>query len=143
MPSSLDHLASLGLTRPASPVSLLRLMRALDSSWGSDTAYRSEIRPGNRAFGQCYPTSRVVQWFYPDFEVARGEVWTGQTMEWHFWNVRGDGPEENIDLTWAQFPAGSTIRSCDILSRTDASDSPSTLTRCEILLRRVLAALMN
>ncbi|WP_422653083.1 YunG family protein [Brevundimonas sp.] len=141
MPSSTDHLAGLGLSRPESPESLPRLAEALEASWGPDTAYRGATRQESRAFGQCYPTSRVVQWFYPEFEIASGEVWTGQSTEWHFWNVRGGGADDSIDLTWAQFPEGSTIRSYVVLGRHDTSDSPPTLTRCEILLRRVLAHL--
>lgn len=136
MPSSSDH-----LERPQSQVSLPRPAKALEASWGPDTAYGGATRPECQAFGQCYPTSRVVQWFYPEFEIASGDVWTGQSTERHFWNLRGAFADDFIDMTWGQFPKGSTILSYVVLNRLDTSDSPRTLKRCEILLRRVLAHL--
>ena len=58
------------LTRPCDPPNLnpalskqvhpSDLARALRASWDSQTAYQGAVVPGNPAFGQCYPTSRVV-----------------------------------------------------------------------------------
>jgi hypothetical protein len=126
--------------QPAQPPDLDRLTAAIEASWDHRTAYLGLTRPGNPAFGQCYPTSRVVQFFYPQFEIARGEVWTGSGAECHFWNVRGSGDGvEWIDLSWKQFPPGSAVRRFELLDRRSLGDSPPTVARCELLLRRVLA----
>jgi hypothetical protein len=123
-------------------VDLGRLTAAVEASWDHRTAYQGITRPGNPAFGQCYPTSRVVQYFYPDTEIACGDVWTGSGTECHFWNVRGSGDEaEWIDLSWQQFPAGSVVRRFKLLDRRLLGDSPPTVERCALLLRRVLAHL--
>jgi hypothetical protein len=123
-------------------VDLGRLAAAVETSWDHRTAYQGVTRPGNPAFGQCYPTSRVVQYFYPDTEIACGDVWTGSGTECHFWNVRGSGDEtEWIDLSWRQFPAGSVVRRFKLLDRRLLGDSPPTVERCALLLRRVLAHL--
>ncbi len=125
-------------------VDLDRLAAALEASWDLQTAYRGVTKPGNPAFGQCYPTSRVVQFFYPDFEIARGEVWTGSGTECHFWNVRGSGDEaEQIDLSWKQFPPGSIVQGFELLDRRLLGDSPPTIERCTLLLRRVLSHLAD
>jgi hypothetical protein len=125
-----------------SPRDLERLREAVEASWDHRTAYLGLTRPGNPAFGQCYPTSRVVQFFYPQFEIARGEVWTGWGAECHFWNIRGarDGAEW-LDLSWKQFPAGSVVRGFELLDRRLLGDSPPTVERCALLLRRVLSHL--
>ena len=124
------------------PVDLARLVQAIQASWDERTAYRGVTRAGNPAFGHCYPTARVVQWFLPETEIASGKVWTGSEMEHHFWNVRHvDVAPEWIDLSWQQFPPGSTVRSYWLLDRTALGDSPPTVERCALLLRRVLAHL--
>jgi hypothetical protein len=70
------------------------------------------------ALGQCYPTSRVVQWFFPDLEIASGEVDTGSALEVHFWNIDPTSdPAEHVDLTWRQFPKGSKVAGFKILDR--------------------------
>jgi hypothetical protein len=129
---------------PPGPVDLARLAEALEASWDEKTAYRGITLAGNPAFGQCYPTSRVVQWLLPGTEIAVGEVWTGESTEHHFWNVReGNGSPEWIDLSWQQFPAGSTVRRHRLLDRNALGDSPGTVERCGLLLRRVLAYLAD
>ena len=101
-----------------------------------------QTRAGNRAFGQCYPTARVVQWFFSEVEIACGDVWTGTCAECHFWNVRIVGNTiEHIDLSWQQFPPGSTVQKFEVLDRMTLGDSPATIDRCELLLRRVLVNL--
>jgi hypothetical protein len=120
-------------------VSLPRLKSALEASWDSRTAYLGACRPGNPALGQCYPTARVVQWFFPRFEIAAGEVDTGSTSECHFWNVDpACDPPMHVDLTWQQFGQGSRVMQFEILDRHRPSDSAPTITRCELLLERVL-----
>lgn len=121
---------------------MARLAQALEASWDGLTAYRGVTLPNNPAYGQCYPTSRVVQYFYPETEIVCGEVCTGAGIERHFWNVIGSGAAvEWIDLSWQQFPAGSTIADYRILDRRSLGDSPATIDRCNLLLRRVLAHL--
>ncbi len=130
------------MTAKPPQVDLGRLAAAVEASWDRRTAYGGIARPGNPAFGQCYPTSRVVQFFYPDFEIACGDVWTGSDTECHFWNVRGSGNEADwIDLSWKQFPAGSAVQRYRLLDRRQLGDSPATIERCTLLLRRVLAHL--
>ncbi len=125
-------------TRP----DLASLAAALEASWDHRTAYGGVTQPGNPALGQCYPTSRVVQFFYPETEIACGDVWTGSAIECHFWNVRGSGPDaEWIDLTWQQFPPGSVVRHFKLLDRRCLGDSPPTVERCALLRRRVAAYL--
>lgn len=129
--------------RPAASANIVPLATLVDAfaaCWDSRTAYAGAVRPGNPAWGQCYPTSRVVQWFRPELEIAKGEVWTGTSTEHHFWNVRGAGDDgEWIDLTWQQFPTGSTVRQFVILDRHALGDRPATQERCALLLSRVLA----
>ena len=130
-----------GLPTPGN-VDLCALAEALEASWDHRTAYRGIVCPGNPALGQCYPTSRVVQWFYSDFEIARGEVWTGASIERHFWNIRGAGETvEWVDLSWNQFPPGSVIQRFEILDRNALGDKGEAKERCALLLRRVLAHL--
>ena len=124
---------------PAERVDRSDLARALAASWDRRTAYRGAVRPDNPAFGQCYPTARVVQWLYPEYDIASGEVWTGSAVEHHFWNVRGCGADADwLDLSWQQFPPGSVVRHHVVLDRSALGDSVATVERCVLLLRRVL-----
>ena len=83
-----------------------------------------------------------MQWFYPEYEIAKGLVWTGSTAEQHFWNVRGAGEGADVlDLSWDQFPPGSVVRDFVLLDRNALGDSPETVERCELLLHRVLSHL--
>jgi hypothetical protein len=60
---------------------MLRLREALEASWDKQTAYQNVEQAGNRAYGQCYPTSRVMQHFYPAAEIIKGKVWTGERVK--------------------------------------------------------------
>ena len=123
---------------------LARLAAALEASWDHGTSYGGLAQPGNPALGQCYPTSRVVQFFYPETEIARGKVWTGSGTACHFWNVRGSGAgAESIDLSWQQFSPGSVVRHFKLLDRRQLGDSPPTVERCALLLRRVISRLAS
>jgi hypothetical protein len=122
---------------------MLRLREALESSWDRQTAYGAG-QAGNPALGQCYPTSRVVQHYYPETEVIKGKVWTGEGEQTHFWNGLPVGDEwHHIDLSWRQFPAGSIVREFLVLDRRDFDDSEATIQRCALLLKRVDAYLRN
>jgi hypothetical protein len=125
---------------PAVP--LPKLKSAVEASWDRSTAYLGAYQIGNAALGQCYPTSRVVQWFFPDFEIASGEVDTGSALEAHFWNIDPtSNPAQHVDLTWQQFSLGSRVTRFTILDRHSLNDSQSTQMRCQLLLDRVLLRL--
>jgi hypothetical protein len=123
-------------------VSLPRLKNALEASWDRRTAYLGAFEPGNPALGQCYPTARVVQWFFPRFEIASDQVDTASALECHFWNIDpACDPPMHVDLTWQQFDKGSAVKQFKILDRHALGDSPPTIERCELLLERVLVHL--
>jgi len=142
MPQLRDFAASFDAPQPPPRIELERLAAALEASWDQLTAYQGATQPNNPAYAQCYPTARVVQWFYPEVEIVCGEVWTGLTTERHFWNIRGSGNDaERIDLTWQQFPSGSIVQQHQVLDRNSLGDSPPTIERCALLLHRVLTHL--
>jgi hypothetical protein len=125
-----------------SETDLLRLREAIEASWDGETSYGRAVKLGNPAYGQCYPTARVVQHFFPDTEIAEGEVWTGEGVEVHFWNVLVHGGTLfHIDLSWRQFPHGSVVGTYKIRDRSTLGDSQDTIERVEILVRRVTARL--
>lgn len=118
-------------------VAMHRVREALEASWQQDTAYQHIHEEGNPALGQCYPTSRVVQHYFPETKIVRGFVWTGEKEEIHFWNVlEVNGVEYHIDFSWRQFPPGSAVRRYGPLNEDDP-DSEVTLKRIETLLSRV------
>ena len=117
---------------------MLRLREALATSWDRLTAYGAIEQIGNPALGQCYPTARVVQHYYPATEIIKGKVWTGEREEIHFWNGLQIGDTwYHIDLCWQQFPAGSVVREFIVLDRHNLGDGEATLERCALLLKRV------
>jgi hypothetical protein len=123
---------------------MLQLREALEASWAADTAYLKVYDEGNPALGNCYPTSRVVQHFFPETEIVEGWVWTGESSEKHFWNLlMSNGHEYHIDLTWQQFPQGSLVKEYKIRDRETLGDGKETLRRIEILLHRVSSHLQN
>jgi hypothetical protein len=123
-------------------ISMLELREALEASWDAATAYGGVSEAGNPALGQCYPTSRVVQHFYPEVEIVEGDVWTGKSVETHFWNVLiADGNEYHIDMTWQQFSPGSAVRSFRVRDRETLGDSSPTIERCNLLRDRVVSYL--
>jgi hypothetical protein len=135
------HPAS-ALTRLINGGFMLRLREALEASWDSRTSYRAVEQAGNPALGQCYPTCRVVQQFYPASEIIKGAVWTGECEESHFWNALPIGDDwHHIDFTWQQFPAASTVREFGVLDRDALGDTEPTIQRCALLLERVEAFL--
>ncbi len=114
------------------------LREALEASWKPDTAYMKVQEKGNPAYGQCYPTSKVVQIFFPKTKIVVGEVWTSKRMEKHFWNIlEKDGSVYHIDFTWQQFPKGSKIKSYEILDQDKNKDGLVTVNRVKTLLNRV------
>lgn len=118
-------------------IDLLRLREALEASWDEKTSYLAVKEAGNPAIGQCYPTSRVIQHFFPETEIAKGKVWNGKEIETHFWNVlKVMNDLYYIDFTWQQFPPGSKVREYTILDRNQLGDSEPTVKRCELLLER-------
>ena len=104
----------------------------------ADQNFMPRLREALEAYGQCYPTSRVIQHFYPAAEIVKGKVWTGEREEVHFWNALLVGDAWfHIDLSWQQLPAGSVVREFVILDRRNAGDSEATVQRCALLLTRV------
>jgi hypothetical protein len=117
---------------------MLGLREALIASWDKRTAYLEVEQMGNPALGQCYPTSRTVQHYYPETEIIKGKVWTGESLEVHFWNGLDIGVDwYHIDLTWQQFPPGSIVQEFAVIKRQDFNDSATTILRCALLLERV------
>lgn len=120
-------------------IDMLKLREALEASWDSETSYLNVSEKGNPALGQCYPTSWLVQHFFPETEIVEGQVWTGKSSEKHFWNVLVvGGVDYHIDLSWQQFPVGSSVRSYKIRDRETLGDSQKTIDRCQLLLKRVM-----
>lgn len=131
---------SMGLAkRVQRRVSILELREALEASWRPDTANLFADEAGNPALGQCYPTARVVQHFFPSAEIVEGNVMTPSGIEKHFWNCMKtpEGLEMHIDFTWHQFPRGSSVGTWQIRDRKSLGDSEPTLQRVALLLRRV------
>ncbi len=121
---------------------MLRLREALEASWDSQTAYQLASQNDKPSLGQCYPTSRVVQHYYPATEIIKGIVRAGGDDEIHFWNGLPVGADwYHIDLSWQQFPPGSVVKDFVVLDRTKLGDSEATVGRCALLLRRVEAYL--
>ena len=117
---------------------MLRLREALEASWDGQTAQGATVKVGNPALGQCYPTCRVVQHYFPATEIIKGKVWTGESEEIHFWNgLRVGNQWYHIDFSWQQFPAGSVVREYVVLDRENLGDSEATIQRCALLLKRV------
>lgn len=123
---------------------MVMLREALEASWDEKTAFRGAQEKGNPALGSCYPTAWVVQQFFPQAEIVEGKVWTGKSMEKHFWNVlHADGTECHIDFTWSQFPHGSSVKSYKVRDRETLGDGPQTKARCQLLLKRVTVFLAD
>jgi hypothetical protein len=119
-------------------IDLLELREALEASWDEKTSYLGVKKAGNPALGQCYPTSRVVQYFFPETEIIKGKVWNGKELEIHFWNGLYVGEVlYHLDLSWQQFPTQSSVREFTVLDRNTLNDSQGTIERCELLLQRV------
>ena len=119
-------------------INLDQIREALEASWDEKTSYQMALREGNPAFGQCYPTSRVIQFFFPEVEIVEGEIWTGKRTEKHFWNLLlTDGVERHIDLTWQQFPDGTEVKNWKVRERESLGDSQETVDRVALLFERV------
>lgn len=120
------------------PNFMLLLREALAASWDKRTAYLEAEQTGNPALGQCYPTARVVQHYFPQTEIIKGTVWTGKAMDVHFWNGLRIGEDwYHIDLSWQQFPVGSIVQSFAMVDRHELNDTEATVQRCALLLKRV------
>jgi hypothetical protein len=123
---------------------MLQLREALEASWSLETAYLNVHKEGNPALGNCYPTARVVQYFFPKTEIVEGSVWTGKATEKHFWNaLLEDDMEYHIDFTWQQFPNGSVVKDYKIRDREKLGDGDQTVKRVELLLERVTKHLQS
>ncbi|MGI2032653.1 YunG family protein [Rhizobium panacihumi] len=118
---------------------MLHLREALEASWGNDTSFMAAEQAGNPALGQCYPTCRVVQHFYPETEIIKGTVRTSDERDAiHFWNALPAGNHwYHIDLSWQQFAPGANVIDFTVLDRHNLNDGEATVRRVSILLERV------
>jgi hypothetical protein len=122
----------------APTVDLLHIREALESSWDEKTSYLGVKDDSNPALGQCYPSSWVIQHFFTEAEIIKGEVLNGSKIETHFWNgLLINETLIHIDFTWQQFPFGSSVKNFTILDRNSLNDSEKTIQRCNTLLHRV------
>lgn len=119
-------------------VETTKLREALEASWDSKTANQGAKKAGIPALGQCYPTSRVFQMYFPKAEIVEGTVWTGKSVEKHFWNIIDtDSGRIHMDFTWQQFPAGSKVQNYWIRDRETLGDGQNTVRRVLLLQSRV------
>lgn len=117
---------------------MVKVRQAIEASWDGETAYLGAFEEGNPALGNCYPTSRVVQYYFPDMEIVEGEVSTPKGSEKHFWSLLlVGGVEYHVDLTWQQFPAGSYVISYKIRDRSELNDGEDATRRVQLLQDRV------
>jgi hypothetical protein len=116
------------------------LLAALEASWDEQTSYQGAVRSGNPAFGQCYPTARLIQQLDPRMEIVRGTVQAADGFHTHFWNALpvGAGPLSHLDLTWHQFDAAARVCASEVLNREKLGDSQTTIERCDLLQARVV-----
>jgi hypothetical protein len=114
---------------------MIYLREAIEASWGSDTANPGTYQQDNPARGQCYPTSRVMQFHYPWLEIVSGKVQTSAGVEDHFWCNGGD--LTHFDWTWQQFPVGSRVLTWRVRDRLYLNDGDRTLLRVSTLTERV------
>lgn len=120
-------------------VEMTQLREALEASWDDKTSYKGVNTKGNAPLGQCYSTSRVLQLFFPKAEIVEGEVWTGETVEKHFWVIlECDECRCHLDFTWQQFPESSIVKSWKIRDRENLNDGEETIRRVSILHERVV-----
>jgi hypothetical protein len=124
-----------GSPQDHSIVDLLRLREAIEVCWDNHTSYMGVAQPGNPAYGQCYPTSFVVQHYFPNTEILEGVVLAGSTEHTHFWNGLYVGDTwYHIDLTWQQFPVVKRFTAFD---RESSANAKIKSRRFALLLMRV------
>lgn len=119
-------------------VSFTALREALEASWSSDTAHLYAEEEGNPSLGQCYVTAKILQEYFPEFEIVEGIVETPNGKEKHFWNrIKSSAGVIDIDLTWQQFPVGSKVVKCWLRNRQTLNDGEETQRRLSVLRERV------
>ena len=117
---------------------LEQIRQALEHSWDEKTSYQMVRQKGNPALGQCYPTARLIQLFFPEVEIVEGEVEVGSSIEKHFGNLLvKDSAELHINLTWQQFPDSAKVKSWWVRERETLGDSQETFDRVQLLFNRV------
>ena len=130
--------------KPHENIDMIQLRRAMEASWDSATSYLNVVEVGNPALGQCYPTSRVLQMFFPNLEIVEGEVRLGEQIDKHFWNaIEIEGELYHIDFTWQQFKPGSYVHSFKIRDKKTLNEGKQTIERCELLKTRVMAYMIE
>lgn len=114
---------------------LLKIREALEKAWCKETSCSpEEWSEQNPAWGQCAVSALVVR----DFEggsIRRGIVTLPNGTEMsHYWNnMMG----VDVDLTWRQFPIGTTLGEVETRSAGILLDNESTKKRYLLLMNIV------
>lgn len=96
---------------------ILELRERLEKAWSIETTYCPDnYRGKDSSWGQCAVTAMVV-YHKLGGSLMQGMVETPQGyFTRHFWNrIRG----LDVDLTWRQFPIGTTLTKVEYASRGD------------------------
>ncbi|NLK72008.1 MAG: hypothetical protein GX285_03185 [Clostridiales bacterium] len=111
----------------------LKLKKAIQKSWGVDTAYKDDIpkwSTNNPAAGQCAVTALVIHDFFG------GQIYSGVSQDGvvHYWNkVHGI----KIDLTRSQFKETKKFSNIIEWNASDLLKTGNVKERYEILRNRV------
>ncbi len=92
-------------------MNLLEFRDKVERAWNEHTSYNNYDENDwfhDPAFGQCAVTACLVTEYF-GFKIKRGVV---KDFGTHYWNYY-DGID--IDLTWRQFPAGSTLSDTSVV----------------------------
>lgn len=93
------------------PQTMIDLRERLERGWSIDTTYCPESYVGaDPAHGQCAVTSVLVQ-EHLGGELVRGWADVDGRAVRHYWNRIGG---LDVDLTWRQFPAGTSLRDAEV-----------------------------
>lgn len=121
-----------------SKLNLTTLRHAIEASWSEETAYHNVLEVGNPSFGQCLPTSFVINHFFPEIQMVCGKVLIDNKIEEHYWNaLMMNDNFYHIDLTWQQFPIGSKVLEFEIFDFNSLAKNSSAYKRSHLLLNRV------
>lgn len=112
-------------------------VKALEKSWGADTAYRKDAKywtPDNPACGQCAITALLFE------ELYGGSIYGGVSDDkiYHYWNEK-DGAK--LDFTESQFSRSVEFQNIRKRTRNSLLSAGDVKKRYEILKERVIAVM--
>lgn len=113
---------------------LITARELVESFWGKDTTYSPKDYDGkDPAYGQCVVTALVVQ------DLCGGSIVCGEANEngkrvRHYWN-RINGLD--VDLTWRQFRAGTTVSKVKEVLRYQLTRQPAVNNRYKRLRQKI------